>query len=363
MEITMKKRIIAGLLALLMIFTLVSCSKNSSDKDEDPDVDDDQVSAPSSETKYNFLVLGHDRAANLADVILLVSFDTDDGSLTLMQIPRDTFVDYGGSHYKINSMYASAYNDTDKEKSENRDLEAARAFATKLEETLCVKIHYATVMDLDGFGAIVDAIGGVDMYVPYDMVYRDPEQGLNINLKEGQQILDGKKAEQFIRYRSGYVQGDIGRGDAQKLFMAAFIQSLKNNLSVGTVSEIVDAVYEHVDTELSVSDMIYFGKEVLGLELSNVNMMTLPGEPKTSGNSGASYYVMCREATINAIDEYYNIYDFPVTDDIFDRDQDFCNTTDPEMKEAYFTAAQDCISNKYNGQNITEGSIDIDLLK
>ena len=100
----MKRRIFAGLLALLTLFTLVSCSKTKSpDNDKEP-VEDDQVSAPGSETKYNFLVLGHDRAANLADVILLVSFDIEDHSLTLMQIPRDTFMDYGGNHYKINSM-------------------------------------------------------------------------------------------------------------------------------------------------------------------------------------------------------------------------------------------------------------------
>ena len=201
------------------------------------------------------------------------------------------------------------------------------------------------------------------MYVPYDMVYQDDGQGLNINLRQGQQTLDGEKAEQFVRYRSGYVQGDVGRGDAQKLFMTAFIQSLKNNLSVGTIGEIVRAVYEHVDTELSISDMIYFGKEVLGLELSNVNMMTLPGEAKTSGNTGASYYVMNREATIAAIDEYYNIYDFAVTDDIFDRDLDFCNTTDTEMEAAYLAPAEESISKLYNGQDITDNSIDIDLLQ
>lgn len=355
----MKKRILAGVLALIVIVSLVSCSKKSSPEGDEGD----DVTAPSSETKYNFLVLGHDRAANLADVILLVSFDTENGSLALMQIPRDTFLDYGGSHYKINSMYSSMYNQTDKEKSDNRDLEAARAFATTLEETLCVKIHYVTVMDLDGFSAIVDAIGGVDIYVPYDMVYRDTDQGLNINLREGQQTLDGDKAEQFVRYRSGYVQGDVGRGDAQKLFMTAFIQSLKNNLSVGTIGEIVRAVYEHVDTELSISDMIYFGKEVLGLELSNVNMMTLPGEAKTSGNTGASYYVMNREASIAVIDEYYNIYDFAVTDDIFDRDLDFCNTTDSEMEAAYLAPAEESISKMYNGQDITDNSIDIDLLQ
>lgn len=361
-ECKMKKRIIAGLLIILTILSLVSCSKikkPDSVNEDDPDAD----TPPSSgETRFNFLVLGHDRAANLADVILLISFDTDQGDLTLMQIPRDTFLDYGGSHYKINSMFSSAYNQTDKG-SKNRDLDAARAFAKTLEETLCVKIHYATVMDLDGFGAIVDAIGGVDMNVPFDMTYKDKGQGLNINLKKGQQTLNGDQAEQFVRFRSAYVQGDIGRGDAQKLFMTAFIQSLKNNLSIGTVGEIVNAVYEHVDTELSVTDMIYFGKKALGIELSNVTMMTLPGEPKTSAVSGASYYVMNRAAVIDVIDKNYNIYDFAITDDIFDRNQDFCNTTDSEMEKAYLAAKEDCLTSMHNGQDISNNSIDIGLLK
>lgn len=361
-ECKMKKRIIAGILVILAILSLVSCSKvKDSEKDNGDDPKED-VPPDSGETKYNFLVLGHDRAANLADVILLISFDTENGGLTLMQIPRDTFLDYGGSHYKINSMFSSAYNQTDKE-SKNRDLDAVRAFATTLEETLCVKIHYATVMDLDGFGAIVDAIGGVQMDVPFDMYYPDKDQGLLINLKKGPQTLNGDQAEQFVRFRSAYVQGDVGRTDAQKLFMTAFIQSLKNNLSIGTVSEIVNAVYEHVDTELSVTDMIYFGKKALGLELSNVTMLTLPGESKTSANSGASYYVLNRAATIDVIDKNYNIYDFAITDDIFDRNQSFCNTTDAEMKKAYLAAAEDCISKMYNGQDISDNSIDIGLIK
>ncbi len=318
---------------ILAILSLVSCSKVKDSERDNGDDPQEDVPPSSGETKYNFLVLGHDRAANLADVILLISFDTEKGDLTLMQIPRDTFLDYGGSHYKINSMFSSAYNQTDKE-SKNRDLDAVRAFATTLEETLCVKIHYATVMDLDGFGAIVDAIGGVDMNVPFDMYYPDKEQGLLINLQKGQQTLNGDQAEQFVRFRSDYVQGDIGRGDAQKLFMTAFIQSLKNNLSIGTVSEIVNAVYEHVDTELSVTDMVYFGKKALGLELSNVTMLTLPGESKTSA-----------------------------TDDIFDRNQSFCNTTDAEMEKAYLAAAEDCISKMYNGQDISDNSIDIGLKK
>ena len=69
----------------------------------------------------------------------------------------------------------------------------------------------------------MDRIGGVDMYVAYDMYYSDPEQNLYINIKQGQQTLMGKDAEGFVRYRSGYIMADIARGDAQKMFISPFI--------------------------------------------------------------------------------------------------------------------------------------------
>ena len=118
---------------ILAILSLVSCSKVKDSERDNGDDPQEDVPPSSGETKYNFLVLGHDRAANLADVILLISFDTEKGDLTLMQIPRDTFLDYGGSHYKINSMFSSAYNQTDKE-SKNRDLDAVRALPLPLKK-------------------------------------------------------------------------------------------------------------------------------------------------------------------------------------------------------------------------------------
>lgn len=347
----MKKRILAGMLALLMIFTLASCKALGGD-------DEDDVKAPGEDTDYNFLVLGHDRAANLTDVIMLISFHTDDGTLTILQIPRDTFVDYGGNNYKINSMYATYYN---RSEAENRALDAARSVADTLEQTLCVKIHYATVMDLDGFAAIVDAIGGVEMNVPYRLEYHDSKQGLDIDLYPGQQTLNGKTAEQFVRFRSGFANADIGRGNAQKMFMTAFISSFKKNLKVSALRDIATAVSESLDTELTVNDMVYFAKSALSLDLSGVTMLTLPGAPVTSANSGASFYVMNREAVIETVNQYYNIYDFEITDSIFDPDRDFCNTTDVGMESAYYAAAEEAMEETYNGQEISENGIAIPL--
>ena len=84
----------------------------------------------------------------------------------------------------------------------------ARSFGTPID-------FYAQ-LNLDGFVNIVNAIGGVDVYIQEDMDYEDPLQNppLKIHLKKGMQHLDGKKAEQFIRFRYGYAAADIARIDA-----------------------------------------------------------------------------------------------------------------------------------------------------
>ena len=57
------------------------------------------------------------------------------------------------------------------------------------------------IVNFDGIAAIVDAIGGVDYDVPFDMKYDDPSQNLHIDLKKGQQPLDGKQIVGFLRWR------------------------------------------------------------------------------------------------------------------------------------------------------------------
>ena len=71
-------------------------------------------------------------------------------------------------------------------------------------------------MDFEGFRDLIDAIGGVEFDVPTRMYYTDPKQNLEIDLYPGKQLLDGKKAEMFMRFRqnndgTGYAEGDIGR--------------------------------------------------------------------------------------------------------------------------------------------------------
>lgn len=319
--------------------------------------EDETPPGDTKDTHYNFLVLGHDRAASLTDVIILISYDIEKQSISMMQIPRDTYVeleDY--SYHKINGAYNYFVSSARKSGSSNPEKDGCRGFASFLETNLCIKIHYCAVMDLDGFAGIVEAIGGVDMYVPLDMYYSDPGQNLYINLKEGYQHLNGKTAEQFVRYRMGYANADIGRGNAQKLFIAAFIKKLQSSISdLSVLKELAANVITYVDTDITVNDIFYFGKSFLGLgtgervDLGNIRMMTMPGSPKY--HNGASYYVMNKAAVADIINTNFNIYGFDILTS-FDPSQVFVAEDSAEIRNLYLADKDTVTTDIYDADSL-----------
>jgi anionic cell wall polymer biosynthesis LytR-Cps2A-Psr (LCP) family protein len=108
---------------------------------------------------YNFLVAGIDaEGGNHTDVLLIVSYDTADGSAAVLSIPRDTYINVGRNFSKLNSYYTGEYNVA--VKNGLRGSEARRAamdgLAKLLEENLAIKLDYWAMMDLEGFRNIVD---------------------------------------------------------------------------------------------------------------------------------------------------------------------------------------------------------------
>ena len=91
---------------------------------------------------------------------------------------------------------------------------------------------------------MLDILGGVELYVPQRMYYSDPEQGLYIDLQEGWQTLDGKNAENFVRFRSGYVQQDLGRINAQKIFLTALFEKVKASISISNTAKLTQVAGE-----------------------------------------------------------------------------------------------------------------------
>ena len=313
---------------------------------------------------YNILVLGHDRAAMLTDVFMLVNIDNRDNSVTVMQIPRDTWVsDHkgpDGSYHsvatnKLNAVFSTYFNyhryNDGLDTSEAYD-KALTSVADLLEENLFINIDYSVIMDLDGFQKIVDILGGVEMYVERPMVYQDPEQGLYINIPAGYQTLNGHQAEGFVRYRKGYSTADLGRQNAQKQFMTALLNKAKSTLSLSNVdklTDIADAIYTYIDTDMSAADILFFAKSLLKCDLANMNMMTMPG------NLVGGYYVMNRAAVYGVINTSYNLNSTDIPDAAFDNGNLFNN-----LSYAYNLPADQVFDNTvFNGADVNEGGVDL----
>lgn len=353
------KRIILLMLCAAITLSLLSCTKKS-DIGVKPDDREDEQELEENESRYNFLVLGHDRAASLTDVMMIVSFDIDKKEMALVQIPRDTYFETGDYYYhKINGLYNYFIEEAKEEGSSDSELDGCIKTAEYLSENLDIKIHYSAVMDLDGFAAIVDAIGGVYMYVPYSMHYPDPAQNLYIDLQEGYQTLDGDAAEQFVRFRSGYLEADLARQDAQKMFMTAFVENVKKNITLANIDDVASAVLESVKTDMGLTDVIKFGKALLSTDLSGITMMSLPGEATYC--DGAWYFVMNRAAVADIMNRHFNLYEKPVTDTSFDKARAFCNENDPDMYEVYTQLKEEYAVTEHNAQDVSDKDIDIAL--
>lgn len=347
-------------------------------------VDDTGKPVPQStlrEGRYNFLAVGCDRKAWLSDVIMLATYDVGEKSVSIMQIPRDTYVtvtkklildddgsisvsnfdgksgygckinavlghggNFAGTELKrladaakdktnteIDSLCKDSFLDVDRKTltaymnakgSEKSDAEykIKLKFAIKYLSTLLYRCYgfsadfYAQV-NLDGFVDIVDAIGGVDVYVQNDMNYDDPYQDLHIHIKAGNQHLNGKDAEGFIRFRYGYAGADIARIDAQKIFMTAFIKKLMSIEGVSKLNDLVKEINANLNTNVSLSDALYFATNALDLDLSKVVMLTMPGTPAYINN--VSYYLVNKTALMENINTYLNKYSEPLDESRF----------------------------------------------
>lgn len=342
------------------------------DSDTPPEVTT-EPSTPSGnftrDTKsVNFLVVGRDAAGWNTDVIMLVNFNMEKGSLSVMQMPRDTYIEIDRVRGRINTamvtMRSAAYA-KDKSLSQEELLKAGmQGFCELLEKTLCIQIDGYAHVDLAGFRGIVDAIGGVVMDVPCDMDYEDPDQDLYIHLKAGSQLLNGKKAEQLVRFRSGYVQADIGRIDAQKMFLTALFKQLKTSMTVSTIPKLAEQVFKYVTTDVPLADIIIYAKELLGVDMGNISMMTLHGAALQT-ETGAWYYCMNREATLDMINTYFNVYDTPITEAMFDKTQAFTDEDNPAFNRIYEAAPDDVAvevkPDVKTGDEISDGELDITL--
>jgi LCP family protein required for cell wall assembly len=228
----------------------------------------------------------------LADTIMLFSFDPDMQEVDVISVPRDTYherkgFEYGG-YLKIN---AAAH---------EGPLELCKSVHDVL---LGIPINYYAMVDYKGVEKIVDSMDGVPMDVPMNMHYTSKRQNLYINLKKGEQTLNGKQAVQFLRFRKGYKDGDLGRVNAQQQFVK---NAAKQALGLD-LPKVATTVVQNVDSTITPRAILYLASEAGGMSADAVNAFTLPGE--SGMRNGLSFFLRAKETEIEAM--LREIYDDP----------------------------------------------------
>ncbi len=257
-------------------------------------------------TQTNFLVVGMDDAFAGSDVIMLASLDSTEGSLRIVQLPRDTYINrQGSSQHKLNTVFAGAFAQAKKagQSKEEATHTAARGLVAFLQTNLGVPIDHYVAIGTGGLRAIVDAVGGVTVNIPTAIHYDDESQNLHIHLSAGTQVLDGQKAEQFVRFRSGYLTADYGRMDAQKIFLSALFHKIKSEFSLTAATRLAISCFRHTESDLGLADLVPLVRGGLQVSEENVKMITLKGQSAKDEN-GVLCEVISRRYAIDLLTDY-----------------------------------------------------------
>lgn len=232
----------------------------------------------------NILIIGPDETSNNYDTLMIVSLDDENNIVKLINLPRDIYIDYSENLkkeikkvwssyskskgiYKINAAHLLGEKVNYKD-GKGRFGKAEYDFtADIIEEVFDIYIDDFVYIKPSSFRKLIDYFGGVEIDVPYLMKYNDPTQDLNINIKKGLQTLDGKAAEEFVRYRQGTNEkgkyksiGDIERKNNQVAFVKAFIEQHMNLKNLSKIITIFNDLNSYIETGVKAKEAGEYGK-------------------------------------------------------------------------------------------------------
>ena len=236
---------------------------------------------------WTILVSGADDGNGGTDTNILVALDVENGKVFGASIARDTKSSINGKNRKINFAYNAG---------------GMELLADTVSDQLGIPVDYTVLVNLKAFQALVDAIGGVDFYIPIDMDYDDPYQDLSIHFSKGMRHLNGAEALKVVRCREGYASQDIGRMHTQQEFLKAVAKQLMTPASITKLDDYCKIFVDYVKTDLTVGNLVWMGGQVAAMGAESIEFATLPGDWKSP------YIYLNQEEVLAMVNEHLNPY-------------------------------------------------------
>jgi LCP family protein required for cell wall assembly len=262
--------------------------------------------------RTNFILVGLDNSS-LADAIMVGTFYRDSGDIHLMSVPRDMVARLPA--HRLEKMKADGLRPPQILK-----INELRTYGGLNDGIYYVKEHIGEMFGVDfdfhvevkipAFRRIVDAIDGVEMYIPRRLFYEDPDQNLRINVPAGLQRLDGNMAEGVVRYRQ-WPMGDLQRNEMQMQFMTLLIQQAsKREALLNDPMEIISTILEEVRSNIGLVNALLYVPLIPRVNMESVSTFTMPG---SVGHVSGREYFIPDSALLPAIisDVFYSVPEIP----------------------------------------------------
>ncbi|WP_432354547.1 LCP family protein [Sporosarcina sp. A2] len=207
-----------------------------------------------------------------ADALLVATFNPKQKTVKLLSIPRDSYVYIPEVDYKDKITHANAYGGT-------------KATIETVEEMLDIPIDYYLKTNFNAFIDVVDALGGVEVEVPYERIEKDENDGNSIHLMPGLQLLDGRHALALARTRK--LDNDIERGKRQQMIIRAMMDQVKSPAAITKFGGVIDALGDNIKTDMQYKEMLSFLEYAKG-GMPSVDTLTLEGDDDWS--TGVYYW-------------------------------------------------------------------------
>lgn len=229
-----------------------------------------------------------------SDVIMLAAFNPQSMKLSLISIPRDSYIPVtcrGGGYDKITHSGSGGINCT----------------IDSLEQAFDININYYIKANFRAVVDLVDAIGGIDVNVPRSFCEQNSKDEMNtICLEAGEQHLNGEQALALSRHRKTLPNGDIGRGLNQQIVIEGMIDKLASGKIITSVDKLLGVLGDNVQTNMEKTDMygLFSLLTTLGTNSMFSNTSALQITTSTIGGTDLYLYTEWAKAEIY----YYNLY-------------------------------------------------------
>ena len=253
----------------------------------------------------NILVCGIDwddsRTAKMTDVIVYATIDIKAKEVSLLQIPRDTYVGEPSKTGKINGVYGGG-------KEENQIMNVVKM----LNERFGLSVDHYVTLDMESFTILIDHLeNGLNMYVPCPIILKDGAGNEQVLYSEaGWYQVDGATAEAILRNRN-YPEADVQRLEVQSAFYASIIKHFKET-GVVVTAQLVPTFAKFITTDMHWTRIVALATEALNMDFNNMQII----KPSVHGYvaDGQAVVAVEEEEWIRIINENFRPYQDPITE-------------------------------------------------